>query len=464
MKKKTLFIILGSCLFLLITAITTLAIIRSKINIYIGDKRVGIKVFESYKDPGATLRIGKKTIKPSKYKVKVTGSYDINKIGMYKIDYSVKYYGKELTDTKIVTVYDDTKPELTLNIDKVQKDYCTKKYKQEIKYTATDNYDGDISSKVEVEETEDKLIYKAVDSSGNETIKEVLIDYGTKPSNKFELNGSAKTYVNINSEYTEKGASYVDGCGKKIDKEIKITGTVDTKTLGEYKITYEVAGEKPITRTVIVREKPHKIIYLTFDDGPGANTKKVLNALDKYNVKATFFVTNQFPKYQYLIKEEYDKGHAIGVHTLTHSWNIYNSLQDYIYDFDAMNEIIKNQTGSYTKIFRFPGGSGNTVSRSHSTGVVTAIAEEMTNRGYAYFDWNLSSGDASTGKVTSQKIINNVLNSVDNCAYNCVILFHDYKPTTANAIEPILSELVSRGYSFSTLSVNSPTVHAKIKN
>ena len=343
MKKKTLFIILGSCLFLLITAITTLAIIRSKINIYIGDKRVGIKVFESYKDPGATLRIGKKTIKPSKYKVKVTGSYDINKIGMYKIDYSVKYYGKELTDTKIVTVYDDTKPELTLNIDKVQKDYCTKKYKQEIKYTATDNYDGDISSKVEVEETEDKLIYKAVDSSGNETIKEVLIDYGTKPSNKFELNGSAKTYVNINSEYTEKGASYVDGCGKKIDKEIKITGTVDTKTLGEYKITYEVAGEKPITRTVIVREKPHKIIYLTFDDGPGANTKKVLNALDKYNVKATFFVTNQFPKYQYLIKEEYDKGHAIGVHTLTHSWNIYNSLQDYIYDFDAMNEIIKTQ-------------------------------------------------------------------------------------------------------------------------
>ena len=88
----------------------------------------------------------------------------------------------------------------------------------------------------------------------------------------------------------------------------------------------------------------------------------------------------------------------------------------------------------------------------------------MTNRGYVYFDWNLSSGDASSGKLTSDKIKNNVINHVDNCSAKCVILFHDYKSVTANAIEPILKELVSRGYDFATLSVDGPTVHAKIKN
>ena len=465
MKKKTLFIILGSCVFLLITAITALTIIRNNIKLFLVDgNRVKVQVFTPYKDTGAILKLGKKKISNKKYSVKVTGKYDTNKTGMYKVDYDVKYHGKELHESKIIMVYDDIAPELTINLEKVSKDYCTKKYNQEIKYTAIDNYDGDITDKVVVKEEENKIIYTVTDTNKNTTFKEVQIDYGSKPANKFSLKGQSKVYVVVNKDYNEQGATYVDGCGNKINKEIKISGSVDTKTLGTYTITYEVDGEKALTRTVVVREKPQKIIYLTFDDGPGANTKKVLAALDKYNVKATFFVTNQFSKYKYLIGEEYSKGHAVGVHTLTHKWSVYDSLDAYVDDFNAMNEIIKEQTGSYTKIFRFPGGSGNTVSKSHKTGVVTEIANYMTEKGYVYFDWNLSSGDASSGKLTSEKIINNVLNHVDNCSYHCVILFHDYKSQTANAIEPIIKELVNRGYDFSVLTEDGPSVHAKIKN
>ena len=467
MKKVRLFIVLGVCLFLLITSLSALLIIRSNIKLYVqGNKTAKVSVFDEYIDEGVVLKLGKKVIKKSKYDVKVDGKYDTNKVGKYKIKYFVKYRGKKLNTYRIINVYDDINPELTINVDTVQKDYCTKKYKQEIKYTALDNYDGDLTDKILVDEEENKIIYKVKDSSGNESVKEVKIDYGTKPSKKFVLNGQSKMYVVLNKTYEEKGASYTDGCGNKINKEIKISGSVDTSTLGEYKITYSVDGETDITRTVVVREKPLKTIYLTFDDGPGAKTKKVLAALDKYNVKATFFVTNQFGRgsYQYLIKEEYDKGHAIGVHTLTHNYNVYESVDAYINDFNAMNEIIKNQTGEYSKIFRFPGGSGNTVSRNYAHGVVTDIANEMTNRGYVYFDWNLSSGDASKNKVSPSTIVNNVLNHVDSCATNCVILFHDYKSETAEAIEPILKELVSRGYDFATLSVDSPTVHAKIKN
>ena len=87
----------------------------------------------------------------------------------------------------------------------------------------------------------------------------------------------------------------------------------------------------------------------------------------------------------------------------------------------------------------------------------------MTNRGYVYFDWNLSSGDASKNPST-ESVKSNVLNHVDSCSAQCVILFHDYKSVTANAIEPIVKELVARGYDFATLDENGPTVHAKIKN
>lgn len=464
-NNKFLFIILSSALFLLIAALTTFIIIKENVKIYIVDgNKVNVKVFDKYNDPGIKVKVGKRTIKPSKYKLEVKGKVNTNIIGKYEINYKGKYFAESFNLTKVVNVIDDVKPEIEINTDVIYKDYCTKKYQNEIKYTATDNYDGDITNKVEVKEEENKITYAVADTSGNMTIKTVKIDYENKPTNKFYLNGSSKTYVVVNTSYNEKGASYTDGCGNKINKEIKITGEVDPTQIGEYTIKYEVANEEPIIRTVIVRERPPKTIYLTFDDGPGANTKKVLETLDKYNVKATFFVTDQFPNYEYLIKEEYDKGHSVGVHTLTHKWDIYDSLDAYINDFNAMNEIIKTQTGSYTKIFRFPGGSGNTVSKSHKVGVVTEIANEMTQKGYVYFDWNLSSGDASSGKVTSEKIKNNVLNNIDKCSAQCVILFHDYKSATANAIEPIISELVDRGYAFATLDENGPTVHATIKN
>ena len=465
LKNKVLFLILCTALFLLIALLSTFLIIRHNISAYIIDGNyIEVKVFDKYEDPGVEVKFGKKEVNKSKITLKKEGKVNTNIIGTYTLNYNVKYLMKSFNLTKTIKVIDDVEPELTVNMDTVYKDYCTKKYQKEISYTALDNYDGDITNKVEINEEEDKITYTISDTSGNTVTKEVKIDYGSKPTNKFTLNGAAKTYVVVNTSYTEKGASYTDGCGNKINKEIKVTGEVDTTKNGEYTITYEVDGENPITRTVVVRERPHKTIYLTFDDGPGANTRKVLDALDKYNVKATFFVTNQFPKYQYLIAEEYNKGHAVGVHTLTHKWNVYDSVDAYISDFDAMNEIIKNQTGSYAKIFRFPGGSGNTVSRSHATGVVTAIAEEMTNRGYVYFDWNMSSGDAASGKVSTDKIISNVLNHVDSCSAQCVILFHDYKPTTAAAVEPILKELVARGYEFGTLSEDGPIVHAKIKN
>ena len=65
-----------------------------------------------------------------------------------------------------------------------------------------------------------------------------------------------------------------------------------------------------------------KEVYLTFDDGPSHNTPQVLDILDKYNVKATFFVTGENARYQSYIRTAYLKGHAIGAHSYTHKYSI----------------------------------------------------------------------------------------------------------------------------------------------
>ena len=62
-------------------------------------------------------------------------------------------------------------------------------------------------------------------------------------------------------------------------------------------------------------DKGKKIMYLTFDDGPSCNTEKVLDILDEYDAKATFFVTNEFPDYASLMKEDIKRGHAVVIHT-----------------------------------------------------------------------------------------------------------------------------------------------------
>ena len=74
-----------------------------------------------------------------------------------------------------------------------------------------------------------------------------------------------------------------------------------------------------------------KILYFTFDDGPSANTEKILDILDKYGAKATFFVTGHEPEYRPMIAEAYRRGNTIGMHSYTHDYaTIYQSADAFI--------------------------------------------------------------------------------------------------------------------------------------
>ncbi len=434
-----------------------------------GLDKVTVTVNTEYHDEGFKLFKNNDVIDSSKYSFLQDDNIDVTKLGEYHVNYSIKYFWKNYVLSRTVLVIDDVVPVIKTNIKMVERDFCSKKDKEKLTFTAMDNYDGDLTDKIVSKEEEERIMLSVLDNSGNEGVLSVPIKYTQKPNPVFKLNGSSTLYITLNSKYNDSGVTNQDGCGNNIKEDIKTVGSVDTTKTGEYTLTYTNKAGKSLKRKVVVydpKTNPEikangKVIYLTFDDGPGSYTQKVLNTLAKYNVKATFFVTHQFSSYVNLIQKEYDAGHAIGVHTYTHNWNVYKSVDAYVNDFNKMQNDVIKYTGSKTMIFRFPGGSSNTISRNYAKGVVAAIASKMTKDGYVYFDWDVDSGDAAG--ASRSKIYSNVVNGVKKCS-KCVVLMHDIKSNTVNELDNILNTLVGQGYKFGTLSTSSPTVHQKIVN
>lgn len=207
-----------------------------------------------------------------------------------------------------------------------------------------------------------------------------------------------------------------------------------------------------------------KICYLTFDDGPSDNTLKILEILKKYNVKATFFVINT-ENISYVRKIS-DDGHAIGLHSASHNYSqIYKSSGAYFSDLNKISSLVFSYTGEYSKLIRFPGGSSNSVSAKYCKGIMTKLASEVTQKGYCYFDWNVSSEDATSNTVSCTKIVNSVLNGAEN-KNNICVLMHDSsaKTTTVDALPMIIEGLSERGFSFMALSCESPGFKHGITN
>ena len=457
MKREIDFII--KVLFILLLSLISILIIFTKPNITLrGSEVMEVNYNSEFKDPGyiATFIIHNVT-----KKVKVKGSVDTKKLGTYKIEYDLSISGFKNHKTRIVKVVDKKKPVIELS---GNGNTCPGKSYIEEGYKAIDEIDGDLTSSVKINVLDKKIIYSVSDKSGNSEMitRNLNIVDDIKPT--ITLNGSDYITIYTGGTYNELGANVTDNCDDQI--ALNIEGTIDVSKVGKYNITYTATDKSgnstSVTRTVSVVDRLKdgigKNIYLTFDDGPGGLTPQFLDVLDRYGVKATFFVTNQFPSFQYLIGEEAKRGHAIAVHTYTHSYDVvYQSVDSYINDFNRMNEIIKQQTGSYSNMFRYPGGSSNTVHCSRNPGVTRSIADAMLSMGYQYFDWNLSSGDAS-GYSTRDSVYRTVVNNV-GASENTVILMHDIKSATLAALPSIIENLQSRGFTFKTLNKNSFAPH-----
>lgn len=203
-----------------------------------------------------------------------------------------------------------------------------------------------------------------------------------------------------------------------------------------------------------------KVIYLTFDDGPGPYTEKLLDILDRHSVKATFFVVDT--PYVSLLGEIARRGHTIGIHSASHDFaRVYAGEDAFFQDLTAMRNIIRDEAGICSDLIRFPGGSSNTVSR-FNPGIMKRLTKAVEEMGYVYFDWNVDSNDAG-GAQTAWEVYNNVTRGCKGIR-QAVVLQHDTKGFSVEAVEWIIGWGKASGYRFAALDENSPTVHHNVQN
>ena len=204
-----------------------------------------------------------------------------------------------------------------------------------------------------------------------------------------------------------------------------------------------------------------KTVYLTFDDGPSIYTKQILDVLDRYGVKATFFVVNG--KQNYLMKDIVNRGHQIGLHAYVHKYDVvYASEEAYFNDLNKINEVVKTETGVETKLIRFPGGGSNVISKKYEKGLMTKLTKSVADKGYYYFDWNCTNGDAEGAKTISDQL--RYCSKVPRGAQNIIVLMHDNKKLTAQSLPYIIEYYQACGMEFGVLTPETPPAHHPVYN
>ena len=222
--------------------------------------------------------------------------------------------------------------------------------------------------------------------------------------------------------------------------------------------TEENTSEKDTEPPTVEPLPEGKYAYLTFDDGPSANTEAILDILDRYNVKATFFVNGHTGKtMEGRYKAIVERGHALGIHTYTHNYSsVYGGIESFANEVESLRKYLYDITGVDVRLFRFPGGSSNTIVDD-----IKPYIRWINENGYSYHDWNCSNGDAEKKKPTVQQIIDNCMVQVNMGFKNLVILMHDTKSkdTTVEALPTLIEKLQENGYEIRAIDERSVPVH-----
>lgn len=428
---------------------------------------------ETFTEPGCSAVTVGRLFGVGKYQlpVEVRGSVDTNTLGTYELTYTSRFLLKNYVTTRLVHVQDMDPPEITLlSSEDYEPDWFTG-YEEE-GFEAWDEVDGDLTDQVEREDLGGQIEYRVKDAAGNATV--VVRELPAVAPPELTLTGGEELSVPASMTFEDPGFTAIGGKGDDLSEYVQVEGEVVPYMLGEYELVYTLenqAGEKiSVTRTVTVTpvEVPDTIqpdertIYLTFDDGPGPYTERLLNLLAAYNVKATFFVTGQYPDYEDMIAREYADGHSVGIHSVLHDYyEIYASDQAFFDDFYATQAIIYRQTGAYTRLCRFPGGSSNTISR-FNPGIMSRLTASVRALGYQYFDWDVDSNDMG-GTKTTLGVFENVTSGVAG-RRSTIVLQHDVKDYSVAAVEEIILWGIRNGYTFRALDLTSPPAHHPVNN
>lgn len=305
---------------------------------------------------------------------------------------------------------------------------------------------------------EQPVVYRA---EYNGIVNEITVNYVVKDVRRpvIKLKGDKKMVLRAGEEYVEPGFTAEDIFDGDVTDQVIVKGT--PKVNGDFTIKYIVTdsnGNTRITKRYVSVEvgEDQKAAYLTFDDGPSPYTERLLDVLDLYNIKATFFVTGQNLEYADMIGEAYRRGHTIALHAYDHDYSIYSSEESYYEDLKKIHDIVVEQTGEEPTIVRFPGGTSNTTSRNYCEGIMSFLAKDLKNHGYVYCDWNVSSGDGG-GAFDEATVITNVITGMTGLK-SAIILQHDTQSFSVDAVDDIINWGLANGYVFLPLVVDSPMI------
>lgn len=445
-----------------------------------GEREITLEYGEPYVDPGAeAVFYGTYIFRDGRsVPVATRSEVDDQTIGTYRVRYDAAYERWSAGDERTVRIVDTRKPRIILKSSPAHYTLPGEAYVEE-GFIASDNYDGDITDRVVRTQRGAVITYTVTDSSGNMAQETRTIAYYDPIAPDLTLLGADTITLTEGSAFKDPGFIALDNCDGDLAHLVEVTGKVDTNVPGTYTVHYYVEDSygngSSASRTVVVKAKPKpqpatgttgtagvdgKVIYLTFDDGPGKYTGQLLDVLAKYQVKATFFVVDS--GYGDTMDRIVSEGHSIGIHSATHEYrSIYASEEAFFADLEKMQGIIRSNTGVTTYLMRFPGGSSNTVS-SFNPGIMTRLTAAVEERGYRYFDWNVSSGDAG-GTTSTDQVFQNVIDGIQK-RNTSIVLQHDTKSYSVAAVEKIIQWGLENGYTFLPLDMSSPTAHHGVNN
>ncbi len=198
-----------------------------------------------------------------------------------------------------------------------------------------------------------------------------------------------------------------------------------------------------------------KKVYLTFDDGPSGHTRDILDILDRYGVKGNFFVcATPNEDYWKYYREILDEGHMLGLHSYSHEYDrIYASEEAFEEDVLAIRDFVKEKTDGYeATYYRFPGGSTNL----HSRISLLSCVKWLNEQGLVYYDWNISSQDATNPMQSVENIVHNATYGAQNYE-EVVILMHDLgnKDSTVEALPQIIEYYLDLGAKIDVINEDS---------
>ncbi|MGC5776756.1 polysaccharide deacetylase family protein [Paenibacillus pabuli] len=221
--------------------------------------------------------------------------------------------------------------------------------------------------------------------------------------------------------------------------------------------SYASSGSGFVAASSKEKNLQDKVVYLSFDDGPGKHTREVLDILRKEQVQATFFVLGeQAERYPEMIRSVVEDGHALGNHTFNHQYEqLYSDFKVFWKQIKQTEAVVERITGLRPNLVRAPGGTYGHFDQSYF--------DLLKQGGYTVMDWNVDSGDSKRKGVPAKEILKNAT-KVPAGARSIIVLMHDggAHAETVKALPGIIKYYRDQGYQFDTMKASDQPVQFSV--